>query len=56
MMLRYTLGEAALAERVEAAVQKVLAQGYRTGDIYTEGTRKVGTAAMGDAVVAALRQ
>ena len=55
MMLRYTLNESALADRVEAAVQKVLAQGYRTGDIYTEGTRKVGTAAMGDAVVAALR-
>lgn len=56
MLLRYTLQEAALAERIEAAVQKVLAQGYRTGDIYTEGTRKVGTAAMGDAVAAALRQ
>src|SRR3569623_1744387 len=55
MMLRYTLNEMVLADRVEAAVQKVLAQGYRTGDIYTEGTRKVGTAAMGDAVVAALR-
>ena len=55
MMLRYTLNESALADRVEAAVQKVLAQGYRTGDIYTEGARKVGTAAMGDAVVAALR-
>ena len=56
MLLRYTLQEAALADRIEAAVQKVLAQGYRTGDIYTEGTRKVGTVAMGDAVVAALRQ
>ena len=55
MMLRYTLNEPTLADRVEAAVQKVLAQGYRTGDIYTDGTRKVGTAAMGDAVVAALR-
>jgi len=54
MMFRYTLNEAALADRIEAAVQKVLAQGYRTGDIYTEGTKKVGTAAMGDAVVAAL--
>jgi len=56
MMLRYTLNEMVLADRVEAAVQKVLAQGYRTGDIYTEGTRKVGTVAMGDAVAAALRQ
>src|SRR3569623_2804391 len=55
MRLRYTLGEVALAVRSEAAVQNVLAQGYRTADIYTDGTRKVGTAAMGDAVVAALR-
>ncbi len=56
MMLRYTLNETPLAERVESAVQKVLAQGYRTSDIYTEGTSKVGTVAMGDAVVAALSQ
>ncbi len=54
MMLRYTLNEQALAGRIDAAVQQVLAQGYRTGDIYTEGTKKVGTAEMGDAVVAAL--
>jgi 3-isopropylmalate dehydrogenase len=55
MLLRYTLREAALAQRIEKAVQKVLAQGYRTADIYTAGTKKVGTAAMGDAVAAALR-
>ena len=55
MLLRYTLHETALAERIETAVQKVLAQGYRTADIYTVGTKKVGTAAMGDAVAAALR-
>ena len=54
MMLRYTLGEAALAERVEKAVSKVLDQGLRTGDIYTEGTKKVGTKEIGDAVVAAM--
>jgi 3-isopropylmalate dehydrogenase len=54
MMLRYTLGEPALAERIEKAVSKVLDQGLRTGDIYTEGTRKVGTSEMGDAVAAAL--
>jgi 3-isopropylmalate dehydrogenase len=54
MMLRYTLNEPALAERVEKAVSKVLDQGLRTGDIYTEGTRKVGTKEMGDAVVKAL--
>ncbi len=54
MMLRYTLGEPALAERIEKAVSKVLDQGLRTGDIYTEGTREVGTSEMGDAVVGAL--
>ncbi len=55
MLLRYTMNETVLAERIEKAVQKVLAQGYRTADIYTTGTDKVGTAAMGDAVVAALK-
>jgi 3-isopropylmalate dehydrogenase len=54
MMLRYTLNEAALADRIENAVSKVLDQGYRTGDIWTAGTKKVGTREMGDAVVAAL--
>lgn len=55
MMLRYSLNQVALADRIEKAVKTVLTQGYRTGDIYTEGMSKVGTAAMGDAVVAALR-
>ncbi|WP_294772445.1 3-isopropylmalate dehydrogenase [uncultured Rhodoferax sp.] len=54
MMLRFSLNQAAAAERIEAAVQKVLAQGYRTPDIYSEGTTKVGTAQMGDAVRKAL--
>ncbi len=54
MMLRYSLGKAAQADRIEAAVQHVLAQGLRTADIWSEGTTKVGTSAMGDAVVAAL--
>lgn len=54
MMLRYSLNEAAMAERIEAAVNKVLDQGLRTADIYTDGMQKVGTAEMGDAVVAAL--
>ena len=54
MMLRYTLGLEAQATRIENAVQKVLAQGYRTGDIYTEGTIKVGTRDMGQAVLDAL--
>ncbi|MBI3771390.1 MAG: 3-isopropylmalate dehydrogenase [Gammaproteobacteria bacterium] len=55
MMLRYSLNELALADWIRNAVKQVLGQGYRTGDIYTEGTRKIGTCGMGDAVVAALR-
>jgi 3-isopropylmalate dehydrogenase len=55
MMLRYTLDEAEMADRVEAAVNAALDQGLRTADIHFEGTRKVGTEEMGDAVVAALR-
>ena len=54
MMLRYTFNDEANALRIEDAVKKALAQGYRTADIYTEGSNKVGCAAMGDAVVAAL--
>ncbi len=54
MMLRFSLGQEAAAVRIEDAVKKVLAQGLRTGDIYSEGTTKVGTAQMGDAVVKAL--
>jgi 3-isopropylmalate dehydrogenase len=49
------LNQAAAADRIETAVQQVLAQGLRTGDIYSEGTTKVGTSQMGDAVVKALR-
>ena len=54
MMLRFSLNQGEAAARIEAAVQKVLAQGLRTPDIYSEGTTKVGTAQMGDAVVKAL--
>jgi 3-isopropylmalate dehydrogenase len=54
MMLRYTLNEPGLADRIEHAVSDVLDQGLRTGDIHTQGTKKVGTAEMGNAVVAAL--
>jgi len=54
MMLRYSLQSPEAADRVEHAVSAVLAAGLRTGDIWSEGTTKVGTAAMGDAVVAAL--
>jgi 3-isopropylmalate dehydrogenase len=54
MMLRYTFNKDEWAYRIEAAVKKVLAGGARTADIYEEGRRKLGTAEMGDAVVAAL--
>jgi 3-isopropylmalate dehydrogenase len=54
MMLRYSLGQPKAAGRIEQAVQAVLAQGLRTADIAGPGTQRVGTAAMGDAVVAAL--
>jgi 3-isopropylmalate dehydrogenase len=54
MMLRYSLARPSEAERIEKAVRKVLGQGLRTADIYTDGCRKVGTQDMGDAVVAAL--
>jgi len=54
MMLRYSLGQPEAADAIDAAVRTVIGQGYRTGDIYSEGTRRVGTAEMGDAIVAAL--
>jgi 3-isopropylmalate dehydrogenase len=54
MMLRYSLNRAEQADRIENAVKKVLAQGYRTGDILTPGCKQVGTREMGDAVLAAL--
>jgi 3-isopropylmalate dehydrogenase len=55
MMLRYSLNEPALAKRIEAAVGMVLDAGLRTPDIAADGEPAVGTQAMGDAVVAALR-
>ena len=54
MMLRFSLNQEAAAQKIEAAVQKVLADGLRTADIYSVGTTKVSTREMGDAVVAAL--
>ncbi|HSJ48043.1 MAG TPA: 3-isopropylmalate dehydrogenase, partial [Gammaproteobacteria bacterium] len=54
MMLRYSLDAGAAAERIELAVGRVLDQGLRTPDIMAAGMQQVGTAAMGDAVVAAL--
>ena len=56
MLLRYSLGLPEEADRVERAVRSVLAAGYRTADIVQEGTRRVGTVEMGDAVVAALER
>ena len=54
MMLRFSLNQESAAQRIEAAVQRVLAQGLRTADIHSEGTTRVGTAEMGQAVVKAL--
>jgi 3-isopropylmalate dehydrogenase len=54
MMLRFSLNQVAAADRIEAAVKQVLAQGLRTPDIYSAGTSKVSTVQMGDAVVKAL--
>jgi 3-isopropylmalate dehydrogenase len=54
MMLRYSLNEEAMADRIEAAVNKVLDQGLRTPDIMSDGMTEVNCEAMGDAVVAAL--
>jgi len=54
MMFRYTFSRADVADRIETAVRKALAQGLRTADIATPGERVVGTREMGDAVAAAL--
>ena len=54
MMLRYSLNEPAMTDRIEDAVDKVLDRGLRTPDIMSEGMTEVGCEAMGDAVVAAL--
>jgi 3-isopropylmalate dehydrogenase len=54
MMFKYTFGDEATADRIDNAVKKVIAQGYRTGDIWTEGCQRVSCSQMGDAVVAAM--
>ncbi|RYI95830.1 MAG: 3-isopropylmalate dehydrogenase, partial [Acetobacteraceae bacterium] len=54
MMLRHSGGQEEAASLVEAAVRRVLADGYRTGDIMEPGATKLGTQAMGDAVAAAI--
>ena len=55
MMLRFSLNQEEAASRIERAVQRVLEQGLRTPDIFSEGSQKVGTTEMGEAVVAALQ-
>jgi 3-isopropylmalate dehydrogenase len=55
MMLRYSLGMESAAQRIEAAVKTVLAQGLRTADIYETGTTQVSCSVMGSAVVAAVK-
>jgi 3-isopropylmalate dehydrogenase len=55
MMLRFSFDNASAADRIESAVKKVLAQGFRTGDIIEPGMKPVGTREMGDAVLAALK-
>ncbi len=55
MMLRYSLDLDREADAIEAAVRQVLADGFRTGDIYSEGCTKVGTAQMGDAIAARIK-
>src|SRR3569623_1749767 len=55
MMLRFSLNQPQQADRIEAAVKKVLALGLRTADIHEEGTTRVSTEQMGVAVVKALQ-
>jgi 3-isopropylmalate dehydrogenase len=54
MMLRYTFDNEAAAVRIENAIKKVLAAGYRTGDIYEEGMKRVSCSEMGDQIAAAM--
>ncbi len=56
MMLRYSLDMPEVAKRIEDAVKKVLADGYRTGDIWSEGCKRLSCSQMGDAVAAALKE
>ena len=54
MMLRFSLHQPQAADRIESAVKDVLASGMRTPDIWSQGSKKVGTREMGEAVVAAI--
>jgi 3-isopropylmalate dehydrogenase len=55
MMLRHSFNDIVRADRINAAVRNVLADGYRTGDIFQPGMKRVGTVEMGDAVATAVR-
>jgi 3-isopropylmalate dehydrogenase len=55
MMFRYSFNQSDRADRIHRAVGAVLADGYRTADIFQPGMKRIGTEEMGDAVVAALR-
>ncbi|QIB33222.1 3-isopropylmalate dehydrogenase [Ancylobacter pratisalsi] len=54
MALRYSFGLGEAADKLEAAISGVLADGYRTADIYSDGMKKIGTSEMGDAILAEL--
>jgi len=54
MMLRHSLGQPEAASAIDAAVRKVIDDGLRTGDIWSEGTRRVGTREMGEAIASAI--
>jgi 3-isopropylmalate dehydrogenase len=54
MMLRYSLDQEELADKINSAVSEVLDQGYRTSDISSEGDKIVGTEEMGDLIVKAI--
>ncbi len=56
MMLRYSFDLDQAAEAIEAAVQQVLKDGFRTGDIYSEGCQKVGCVQMGDLIAERIQQ
>ena len=55
MMLRYTFGLSREADAIEAAVQKVLADGYRTPDLMANGGREIGTKEAGERIAAAIQ-
>ena len=54
MMLRYSFALNEAADAIEAAVRKAIDSGLRTGDIWTEGSKRVGTREMGEAIAAAI--